>query len=385
MQLSYWERKSFISGYDTIIIGAGIVGISAALSLKDLEPNLKILVLERGFLPSGASTKNAGFACFGSVSELLEDFRYMGEEQTLNLVAKRYAGLAALRARTGDAEISFKQSGNYEVFKTGDDEIFETCASFIPILNQKIETITGEKNTFNISDANIPKFGFKDVSHLIFNKCEGKLDTGKMMHKLLTQARSKGIDFYFGAEVRKIDEEINKVVIHLQSDMVIEANKVLVATNGFAAQLLPELEVHPARNQVLVTHPYKTMKFSECFHYDRGYFYWREIDGRILIGGGRNLFPEIESTDLMQVNTAIQNHLIEMIKNWISPHEFPGIDMQWSGILGLGSVKYPIIKSVSQNVTVSVRMGGMGVALGTLAGLEGAKNLLGMHQDQATA
>ena len=127
------------------------------------------------------------------------------------------------------------------------------------------------------------------------------------------------------------------------------------------------------------------MKFSECFHYDRGYFYWREIDGRILIGGGRNLFPEIESTDLMQVNTAIQNHLIEMIKNWISPHEFPGIDMQWSGILGLGSVKYPIIKSVSQNVTVSVRMGGMGVALGTLAGLEGAKNLLGMHQDQATA
>ena len=193
MQLSYWERKSFMSGYDTIIIGAGIVGISAALSLKDLEPNLKILVLERGFLPSGASTKNAGFACFGSVSELLEDFRYMGEEQTLNLVAKRYAGLAALRARTGDAEISFKQSGNYEVFKTGDDEIFETCASFIPILNQKIETITGEKNTFNISDANIPKFGFKDVSHLIFNKCEGKLDTGKMMHKLLTQEEARAL------------------------------------------------------------------------------------------------------------------------------------------------------------------------------------------------
>jgi len=38
-----------------------------------LNPNAKIIVIEKGMLPQGASTKNARFACFGTVSEILED------------------------------------------------------------------------------------------------------------------------------------------------------------------------------------------------------------------------------------------------------------------------------------------------------------------------
>ena len=60
---SYWERAAFIDHADVIIIGSGQVGLSAALHLKQQQPQLKVLVLERGFLPSGACTKNAGFAC----------------------------------------------------------------------------------------------------------------------------------------------------------------------------------------------------------------------------------------------------------------------------------------------------------------------------------
>ena len=66
---SYWERTAFIDQADVIVIGSGIVGLSAALHLKRQQPNLNVTVLERGFLPTGASTKNAGFACFGSLSE----------------------------------------------------------------------------------------------------------------------------------------------------------------------------------------------------------------------------------------------------------------------------------------------------------------------------
>lgn len=54
------------------------------------------------------------------------------------------------------------------------------------------------------------------------------------------------------------------------------------------------------------------------------------------------------------------------------------------GILGIGKIKSPIIKKVSENITVSVRMGGMGVALGTLAGEDGAKLLLGIDPVEAT-
>ena len=65
MHVSFWERESFYNDIDYAIIGSGIVGLSAAIELKEKYPKAKVVVLEKGFLPSGASTKNAGFACFG--------------------------------------------------------------------------------------------------------------------------------------------------------------------------------------------------------------------------------------------------------------------------------------------------------------------------------
>jgi len=84
-QFSYWERSSFTDNADVIVIGSGLVGLSAALHLKKSEPSLKVLVLERGFLPSGASTKNAGFTCFGTVSEQLESLGHSSEEEVAQL------------------------------------------------------------------------------------------------------------------------------------------------------------------------------------------------------------------------------------------------------------------------------------------------------------
>src|SRR6201996_9801458 len=94
---SYWERTAFIDNADVIIIGSGLVGLSAALHLKKQEPALKVLVLERGFLPTGASTKNAGFACFGTVSEQLYYLEDASETEVARLVNRKWRGLQRLR------------------------------------------------------------------------------------------------------------------------------------------------------------------------------------------------------------------------------------------------------------------------------------------------
>jgi glycine/D-amino acid oxidase-like deaminating enzyme len=73
MNLSYWEIKSWLQNIDFTVIGSGIVGLNCAIQLKERFPVAKVLVLEKGILPQGASTKNAGFACFGSLSELIAD------------------------------------------------------------------------------------------------------------------------------------------------------------------------------------------------------------------------------------------------------------------------------------------------------------------------
>ncbi len=75
MNFSYWELKNWFTNVDFTIVGSGIVGLHCALALRERFPESKILVLEKGILPQGASTKNAGFACFGSLSEILDDLK----------------------------------------------------------------------------------------------------------------------------------------------------------------------------------------------------------------------------------------------------------------------------------------------------------------------
>nr|MCH9661765.1 FAD-dependent oxidoreductase [Bacteroidota bacterium] len=44
------------------------------------------------------------------------------------------------------------------------------------------------------------------------------------------------------------------------------------------------------------------------------------------------------------------------------------IDTQWSGIMGVGSQKKPILRQLEPNVYCGVRLGGMGVAIGSTIG-----------------
>ena len=78
--LSYWEQKNYLD-YDLVVVGAGIVGLSTAIRYKEKFPQRSVLVMERGVFPTGASIRNAGFACFGSVTEILDDLKYMTPEQ----------------------------------------------------------------------------------------------------------------------------------------------------------------------------------------------------------------------------------------------------------------------------------------------------------------
>ena len=104
--ISYWEKTEFTK-YDLIVVGGGIVGLFTALEFLNNHPNSKIAVFDKGIFPDGASTKNAGFACFGSLSELVEDSVLMDDEEVFKLVEKRVKGLEILRKALGDKIIAF--------------------------------------------------------------------------------------------------------------------------------------------------------------------------------------------------------------------------------------------------------------------------------------
>ncbi|MCF8322101.1 MAG: FAD-dependent oxidoreductase, partial [Flavobacterium sp.] len=111
MQLSYWELKNWFTKVDFTIVGSGIVGLHTALRLREKFPESKILILEKGMLPQGASTKNAGFACFGSLTEILDDLSTQPENEVVSLIQKRWEGLQLLRKNLGDAALDLKTYG----------------------------------------------------------------------------------------------------------------------------------------------------------------------------------------------------------------------------------------------------------------------------------
>ena len=146
-------------------------------------------------------------------------------------------------------------------------------------------------------------------------------------------------------------------------------NTLLITTNGFASKLGIS-EVKPARAQVLITKPIRNLKIKGTFHLDKGFYYFRNIDSRILLGGGRNLDFKTEQTMEMGQTEIIQNKLEELLKTTILPNSPFEIEHSWSGIMGVGKSKKPIVKQLSDRVFCGVRLGGMGIAIGSHVGLE---------------
>jgi len=361
--LSYWEKKNFLN-YDLIVIGGGIVGLSTAIQYKWKFPESTVLVLERGIFPSGASTRNAGFACFGSITEILDDLEQLTEEEVLDLVERRYKGLLAIRKVFGDSALEYVSNHGYELIT--DREL--PALDHLSRINKLLLPIFKEEAFESVE--RIESFGFgKKVFAVIENKFEGELDSGKFIDCLWKKCGELGVKILTGSEVGEVILEDKKVIVrHSVMDTAIhfEAKHLAFCTNAFSKTLFPDLNIQPGRGLILVTKPFSSkIPWKGAFHFDKGYVYFRNIDNRLLIGGGRNMGFEIENTTSFGTNQKIKTYLKEIVEEIVFPKvDVPEIEMEWSGIMGFGPNKKPIVSMPSPGVGIAVRLGGMGVAIG---------------------
>jgi len=373
--ISFWERESLLQ-YDVIIIGSGIVGLQTAIQVKEKHPDYDVLILERGLLPSGASTRNAGFAATGSLSELVADAAHTPEADLIDLFAKRKSGIDFLRAQLGDAAIGYTPEGSHELLTEPESGILDHIDHY----NQLLMAVSGG-NSFEPADQQLANFGFSSgrFKHCIACTTEAGLHTGKLIKSLLRLALQKGVEIKTGAAVTHIESGNGKSEVIVKDDfhdpIHFEANQVIVCTNAFSSRFFPGEDIQPGRGQVLVTQPIENLKVKGIFHFDQGYYYFRNVANRILFGGGRNLDFATENTTDISLNPQIQDHLVEILKRDLLPGQEITIDMQWSGIMAFGATKTPIIKSLSGNIHGGFRLGGMGVALGSMVAVELAKRI----------
>ena len=363
--LSVWEKESFFAPADIVIAGSGLVGLWSAYYLKKSAPHLSITIVERGIIPTGASTRNAGFACFGSLTELVADAQKMGEDHMLELVEMRYKGLKRISKLFSEKDTGFERYGGYELIALTD---VNELRSNIDWLNRKLKKIVKQQKTFQLENERIADFGFSGVQHLIANKAEAQLHSGKLCQSLLRLVQSMGVTILNNIEIEGFEKMNGHLVLHTDQPFTLTASQLLVCTNAFARQLLPQLDIEPARGQILVTSPIDQLPFKGTFHFEEGFYYFRDLGDRVLLGGARNKAFAAEQTDEMIVTDMIQEELERFLSEVILPGRNYHIEHRWSGIMGMGSEKMPIVRAINDHVFCAVRMSGMGVALAPMIG-----------------
>ena len=356
-RISFWEKELYNRVYDVIVVGAGLTGISAAYFYKKERPSASVLVIDRDFYPIGASTRNAGFACIGTIGEHLADLEIDTETQLKERIKNRYNGLSLLRQTLGDDAIDYQHTGGWEVFM--DKEEFLKSKNEIDRFNTWMLELTGETKLYKVGTyLGIPA---------IFNRHEGMLHPGKMIKKLYELALKCGIEVRWNTPIKNVCGK--KGEIETESGIKIKADHVVITTNAFTKKLLPKIDIKPGRGYVFVTKKIPLLQWKGTFHYNKGYVYFRNVGAqRMLVGGGRNIDNVVEETFDFGVNPTIKEYLINVANEILQLPKGWSIEQEWSGIMGFTDSKKPIVRQVSQKCTVVAGLSGMGVALGMQLG-----------------
>jgi gamma-glutamylputrescine oxidase len=376
--ISIWEKETFFAPQDVVIAGSGFVGLWSALQLKKRDPKLKITIIDRGFIPAGASTRNAGFACFGSLSEVVHDGQTMGTDKMLQLVEMRFKGLERIQKYFDDNVIDFELCGGYELYDGSDKISSPELKENIEYINSLFKSITGKKKTYKLVDKDIAAFGFGNTKHMVKNNLEGYLHSGKLVQALLSKVQGMGVQVFTQTEIKSFESKGTSIELETNQQLKILTNQLLICTNAFARELLPEAEIIPARGQVLLTSPIENLPWKGTFHSDEGFYYFRNLGKKVLLGGARNKAFEQETTTDMNISEFIQSNLEKYLEEVVLPR-FKGqytFENRWAGIMAMGSEKMPIVREIQPNVFYCIRMSGMGVALAPIVSQQVSEMML---------
>jgi glycine/D-amino acid oxidase-like deaminating enzyme len=293
----------------------------------------------------------------------------------LETIKERYEGIELLCQRLGKNNVGYEANGGYELIFEKDlhslDKLEEVNKSLFPIFQQDVFELVNEK---------IEQFGFDPdkVKALIYNRFEGQIDSGKMMQSFLKLVSSKGVEILTGCEVLAIHETDSRAIAEVTHNVLKErlcfsAKKIFVCTNALLNMLYKEEIVKPGRGQIFVTKPIPNLPFKGVFHFDEGFYYFRNYEDRVIFGGGRNLDFIKEESQEFEYNEMVLENLKAILTEVILPHVHVEIELQWTGIMGFTMDKNPIIKKQSDKVIVAMSCNGMGVAL---TGISAKKALL---------
>src|SRR5581483_293020 len=116
---------------------------------------------------------------------------------------------------------------------------------------------------------------------------DGAIQPARFVRRLAARAAEAGVEIREHDPVRDVE--------------TLDAERVVVATDGYGHGLVPELAdlVWPTRGQVVVSEPLDRILYDRPHYARQGFDYWQQLpDRRILLGGFRDVSILDELTDV---------------------------------------------------------------------------------------
>jgi glycine/D-amino acid oxidase-like deaminating enzyme len=342
---------------DVAIVGAGVTGCSAALRLA--EAGLRVRVHDARGIASGASGRNGGFALRGGAARYDVARETYGADRAAAYWRWTGEALDRMEGLAGDA---LRRPGSYRL--AGDEEEREGIRLEYEALRE--DGIEAEWLD-DVPGGAAGRF-FGAISH----PGDGTIQPARFVRRLAARAATAGAEFREHDRVEDLEE--------------LGADRVLVATDGYGHGLVPELAdlIWPTRGQVVASEPLDRVLYDRPHYARQGFDYWQQLpDGRILLGGFRDVSIMDELTDVEETTPTIQSSLESFL------HELAGQEVvvthRWAGIFGLTQDMLPLVGPVpgrDGRVWVAGGYSGHGNVLGFACGEAVADAMLGREAPQ---
>jgi gamma-glutamylputrescine oxidase len=164
----------------------------------------------------------------------------------------------------------------------------------------------------------------------------------------------------------------------------VDAEAVVVAVDGGLERVLPELagRVRTARAQMLATAPATALAEPIPTYARWGYDYWQQLpDGRVALGGGRDIGGEDEWTAAQEPSASVQSHLEGLLRDRLDVRA--PVTHRWAGAIAFTDDKLPVLDEVRPGVWVAGAYSGTGNVVGALCGRAAALLAIGQRSPWA--
>ncbi|MEM7645975.1 MAG: FAD-binding oxidoreductase [Pseudomonadota bacterium] len=344
MSQSFWcddHQERVLGEFDVVIVGAGISGLSTAYWLNQHDSQLKVAIVDKGAIGSGATGRNAGFLTCGSVEHFNRMVSKHGEDQALAIWH-----FAEENQKLLSTEIIKDQSSTVEFERKG---AFSLAAS--PSELKELSQVSDLMGQHGISVESLDqkgvesRLGAKGFVGGIKYKDDASVHPIKLLRLIQAKVQADIFEYH---PVHKISKG-SSGERWLQTDRgKIKAMAVVLCCNGYSAALDPYFEdkIYPTRGQIMMLEPVAHFMEGPCyanFYLD----YFRQLpSGALLIGGFRQLEADTEKGFSDHTTEKIQKALHDFVLKHLPQFKGAAVTHRWAGVMGFSVDGEPMIGSL---------------------------------------